>query len=84
MGIFVQNSYGDDIWRQEILFYGEDGKPYTGIDKDGIIRVPMMENGAVNNSKILYVAPTNEIAKKIKIDIVFDETNMLALKVSKF
>ena len=43
---------------------------YTGIDKDGIIRVPLMENGAVNNSKILYVAPTNEIAEQIKIDIV--------------
>lgn len=47
-----------------------NNQEYKGIDEEFCIKVPVMENGVVNNAKILYVAPTNEIAEQIKIDIV--------------
>ena len=43
---------------------------YKGVDEDGNIVIPIGPDGVVNDSKILYVAPTNEIAEQIKIDIV--------------
>ena len=47
-----------------------NNQEYKGIDEEFCIKVPVMENGVVNNAKMLYVAPTNEIAEQIKIDIV--------------
>ena len=43
---------------------------YHGVDKDGYINIELGQNGVVNDSKIIYVAPNNEIAEQIKIDIV--------------
>lgn len=44
------------------------------IDEEGYeryhINIPKNSDGSVNRSKIVYVAPTNEIAEQIKIDIV--------------
>lgn len=44
------------------------------VDKDGYnrfhINISKNQDGSVNNNKIVYVAPTNEIAEQIKIDIV--------------
>lgn len=40
------------------------------IDKDYFVHAPIAPDGSINKSKILYLAPTNEIALQIKLDIV--------------
>ena len=43
---------------------------YHGVNENGDIVMELGPDGVVNDSKILYVAPRNEIAEQIKIDIV--------------
>jgi len=43
---------------------------YKELDDNGLMHITVGENGVINDIKIDYIAPTNEIAWQIKLDIV--------------